>query len=184
MFPTHKTLPGRAAGYINGRSSIFGDTFLFLLLLLSLTLFLSARDNETIRDRLTSWKSPLALCVLYCSFCELKNCRHSPVFPIRWFICGGPQQYPPPAAISSRISHTSATLAQYLATLRPFWRLFPHNRYILTNLATSFWKKLSYRSVGRCRQYYPASTSLGICSVQWAAEKQGIQLAVTQQNHQ
>ncbi len=46
-------------GYINGRPSIFGDTFLFLLLLLSLTLFfffffLSARDNETIRDRLTS----------------------------------------------------------------------------------------------------------------------------------
>ncbi len=29
-----------------------------------------------------------------------------PVFPIRWFICGGPPQYPPPAAISSHVSHT------------------------------------------------------------------------------
>ncbi len=76
--------------------------------------FLSARDNETIRDRLNSGKTPLALRISYCSFCVLKNCPHSlrrsPVFPIRWFICGGPQQYPPPAAISSRVSHTRARL--------------------------------------------------------------------------
>ncbi len=106
VFPTHRL-------YINGRPSIFGGTFLFLLLLLSLTLFLSARDNENICDRLTSGKSPLAPRVLYCSFCVLNNCRHShrqsPVFPI-WFICDGPQQHPPPAAISSRVSHTWARL--------------------------------------------------------------------------
>ncbi len=48
VYPTHRL-------YINGRPIIFGDTFLFLLLLLSLTLFfLSIRDNETIRDRLTT----------------------------------------------------------------------------------------------------------------------------------
>jgi len=92
------------------------------------TLFfiLSARENETVRDRLTSGKSSLALSVSYFSFCVLKNCqlshRKSPVFPIRSFIYGGPQQYPPPSAISSRV--TSATLALYLATFRPFWRLF------------------------------------------------------------
>ncbi len=34
-----------------------------------LTLFLSARENETIRDRLTSGKSPLALRVSYGSLC-------------------------------------------------------------------------------------------------------------------
>ncbi len=68
------------------------------------------------------------------------------VFPIRWFICGRPLQYPPHAAISSRVSHThththtSVTLAQYLASFRPLWLLFFHNRYILTNLAT-FQKK-------------------------------------------
>ncbi len=114
--------------------------------------FFFARDNETIRDWLTSGKSPLAQRVSYCLFCVLKNGQHShrqsPVFPIRWFICGGPQQYPPAAAISSRVS-------QYLATFRPFWRLFfPYNRYMLTNLATSLKKKL-----GRCLQYCPASAS-------------------------
>ncbi len=55
-----------------------------------------------------------------------------------------------------RLSHTSATLAQYLATFRTFWRHFFHNRDILTNLATSL-KKLNYRSVGGCLQYCLAS---------------------------
>ncbi len=39
--------------------------------------FLSAEIMKTIRDRLPSWKSPLALCVSHCSFCVLKSCRHS-----------------------------------------------------------------------------------------------------------
>ncbi len=34
------------------------------------------------------------------------------------------------------LTHTSATLALYLATLRTFWQLFFHKRYIQTNLAT------------------------------------------------
>ncbi len=42
------------------------------------------------------------------------NCRHSdrqpPVFPICSFIYGGPQQYTPPTAISSHVSHTRARL--------------------------------------------------------------------------
>ncbi len=37
-----------------------------------------------------------------------------------------------------RLTHTSATLALYLVTFRPFWRLFSLNGYILTNLATFF----------------------------------------------
>ncbi len=77
--------------YIYSRPSIFGDTFLFLLLLLSsYTFFLSARENETIRNRLTIGKSPLAPHISYGSFCVLKNCRHShrqpPVFPIGSFV--------------------------------------------------------------------------------------------------
>ncbi len=92
-----------------------------------------------------------------------------------------------------RLTHTSATLALYLVTFRPFWRLFSLNGYILTNLATFFGKNLSYRSVGRCLQCCPASassvsrrsvTSLCVYSVQLVAEKQHIQFAVTQQNRQ
>ncbi len=84
--------------------------------------FLSARDNETIRDRLNSGKSPLALCVSYCSFCVLKKCRHShrrspPVFPIRWFICGGPQLLP-----SAPASHTHE---------RDFSTIFSHFQTLL-----------------------------------------------------
>ncbi len=54
--------------------------------------------------------------------------RRTPVFPthrlylggpIRWFIWGGLQQYPPPAANQLPcLSHTSVTLEQYLATFR------------------------------------------------------------------
>ncbi len=182
VFPTHRLYLVGLHRYINGHPSIFSDTFLFLLLLLSLTLFLSSRDNETIHDQLTIGKSPLTLNDSYGSFCVLENCRHShrqpPVFPIRSFIC---------ATISTtrcpqlpHLSHTSATLAQYLATFRPFWRLFFHNRYILTNLVTLKKKNLSYRSVGRCLQYCPESArsdSPGICSEQCAAEKQHFQLA-------
>ncbi len=39
VFPTHRLYLGGPPRYINGRPSIFGDTFLFLLLLLSLTTF-------------------------------------------------------------------------------------------------------------------------------------------------
>ncbi len=194
MLPTHR-LYG-SPRYINSRPSIFGDTFLFLLLLLSsYTFFLSAWDNETIRNQLISGKSPLALHVSHFSFCVLKNCRHShrqsPVFPIRWFICGEPPQYPhrPPQIPTTcchqllHLTHTSATLAQYFATFRPFWWLFYHNRYILTNLATFFEKTLAIvwkmspvlpreREVWLSRH---SVASLGVYSVQWAAEKQCFQ---------
>ncbi len=92
VFLTH-TLPGRATQiYLRPKNiykvltnmylSIFGDTFLFLLLLSSYTFFfffffffffLSARDNKTIRDRITSGKSPLTLSVSFCSFCMLST---------------------------------------------------------------------------------------------------------------
>ncbi len=115
--------------------------FCFYYYYYRLHFFLSARDNETIRDRITSGKSPLVLCVSYCSFCELKNRRHSlSVSHTLIYLWRA-------ATISTthchqlpRLTHTSATLAQYLATFRPFCWLFPHNRYILTNLAIFFKK--------------------------------------------
>ncbi len=98
--------------------------------------FLSTRDNETIRDRLTRGKSPLARRISYCSFCVLRNCRHSHRQALSLYLWRA-------ATISTarchqlpHLTHKCATLAQYLATFRPFWRLFSHNRYILTNLAT------------------------------------------------
>ncbi len=97
---------------------------------------LSTRDNKTISDWLTSGKPPLALHFSYCSFCVLKNCVcHTLIYLWRAArIC---------TARCHRLLHltqTSVNLAQYLATFRPFWRLFSHIRYILTNLAT-FLKK-------------------------------------------
>ncbi len=41
-----------------------------------------------------------------------------------------------------RLSHTSATLALYLATFRTFWRLLFHIRYILTTNLVTFGKKI------------------------------------------
>ncbi len=134
MFPTHRLYLGGPPRYINGCPSIFGDTFL-LSLTLFFFFFLSTRDNETIRDRLTR-KSPLARRVSHCLFCVLKNCRHSHRQSLSLYLWRV-------ATISTarchqlpHLTHKSATLAQYLATFRPFWRLFSHNRYILTNLAT------------------------------------------------
>ncbi len=125
VFPTHRLYLGGPPRYINGRPSIFGDTF---LLSLTLFFFLSTRDNETIRDRLTRGKSPLTG--------VLRNCRHSLRQALSLYLWRA-------ATISTarchqlpHLTHKSATLAQYLATFRPFWRLFSHNRYILTNLAT------------------------------------------------
>ncbi len=52
--------------------------------------------------------------------------------------------HPPLPSAPVSHTHTSATLAQYLATFRPFWRLFfPIKRYILTNLATFLKKTLA-----------------------------------------
>ncbi len=153
MFPTHRLGPPR---YINGRPSIFGDTFLFLLLLLSYTFFLTARDNETIRDRLTSWKSPRAWRVSHFSFCVLKNCRHSHRQALSLYLWRA-------ATISTARCHqlphlTHRARLSVFSNFQTLLAAFFHNRYILTNLAT-FLKKLSYRSVGRCLQYCPASMS-------------------------
>ncbi len=106
MFPIHRL-------YLSGPPRyIWWHIFVFINIISYA--FIIHRDNETICDWLTVGKSPLVLHVLYGSFCVLENCRHShiqsPGFPIHTFICGGPQQYPPPAAISSRVSHTQARL--------------------------------------------------------------------------
>ncbi len=133
----------------------------------------------------------LALLVSYSSFCVLENCRHShrqsPVFPIRSFICGGPPQYQPPAAISSRV--TSATLALYLATWRPFWQLFFHNRYILATflkktLAFINLEDISSTAPGREREVWLPAQCCFSLRLLWAAEKQHIQLAITQPTRQ
>ncbi len=90
--------------------------FVFITIII---LFLSARENATIGDRLTIGQCPLALHVWYGCARERSTPpphRRPPVFPIRSFICAEPPQ---PPAISSR-----ATLALYLVTFRHFWRLF------------------------------------------------------------
>ncbi len=78
--------------------------FCFITVIISYTFFLSARDKETIRDRVTKWKiSPrpmrfvlLVLCAQELSTLPqtISSVSHTLI------ICGGPQQYPPPAAIS------------------------------------------------------------------------------------
>ncbi len=107
------------------------------------------------------WKiSPLALRVSYC--CVLKNCRHShrqPCFPYDLFVAGRNNIHHPLPSVPS--SHTqecdfSTIFSNFQTLLAAF---FPHNRYILTNLATFLEKNLSYRSVGRCLQYCSASAS-------------------------
>ncbi len=63
-------------------------------------------------------------------------------------------KYPPPAAISSRVSHThththmSATSALDFSNFQTLLAAFFHRIYILTNLVTFFWINLSYGSVG------------------------------------
>ncbi len=175
VFPTHG---------LYGRPSIFLVTyFCFYYYYYLLHFFLSARDNETIRDRLTSWKSPLARRVSHCYV--LKNCPHShrrsPVFPICWFICGGLATISTAPLPSAPASHTHERDFSIIFsnTFRPFWRLFFPQQIHSDNLATFFEKNLSYRSVGRCLQYCPASdssdsrrsvSSISVSSVQWAAE--------------
>ncbi len=102
--------------------------------------FLPARDNETIRDRLTSWKSPLARRVSHCSFCVLRNCPHSHRQALSLYLWRD-------ATISTtrchqlpHLTHKSATLAQYLATFRPFWRLFSTQK-VHTDKPSDFFEK-------------------------------------------
>ncbi len=166
MFPTYRL-----------HLCIFGDTFFFSLILLSLTLLLSTRDNETIHNRLTIGKSPVARTARsVCSRTVDTPTDNLQCFPyVHLFVLGRNSIHRPLHQLP-HLSHTSATLAQYIATFRTFWWLFFHNRDILTYLAT---KNLSYRSVGRCLQYCPVSARsdswhsfafLGVCSDQRAAE--------------
>ncbi len=91
------------------------------------------------------WKiSPLALRVSYC--CVLKNCRHShrqPCFPYDLFVAGRNNiHHPLPSAPSSHTQECdfSTIFSNFQTLLAAF---FPHNRYILTNLATFLKKALA-----------------------------------------
>ncbi len=129
VFPTHRLYLGGPPRYINGRPSIFGHTILFLLLLLSLTLFLSARDDETICDQLTSGKSPLARRVSFCSFCVLKNCD-TPTddlqcFPYAGLFVAGRNNIHQPLP-SAPASHTrERNFSTIFSNLDPFGGFFP-----------------------------------------------------------
>ncbi len=90
---------------------------------------LSARDNETIRDRLTSGKSPLAQRVSYCSFCVLKNCRHSHnllCFPYAdLFVAGRNNIHRPlPSAPASHtiFSNFQTVLAAFFPIIGTYWQ--------------------------------------------------------------
>ncbi len=116
VFPTHRLY----LGILTAAQVYLVTHFCYLLHFF----FLSTRDNETIRDRLTRGKSPLARRVSHCSFCVLRNCRHSHRQALSLYLQRA-------ATISTarchqlpRLTHKSVTLAQYLATFRPFWQLF------------------------------------------------------------
>ncbi len=100
VFPTHRLYLGHPPKYIWWHIFVF--IIIIIIIIIPVHFFFAPRENETISNRLTIGKSPLALHVSYGSFCMLENCRHShrqpPVFPIRSFICGEPPQ--PPSAIS------------------------------------------------------------------------------------
>ncbi len=86
-----------------------------------------------------------------------------------------------------RRSHTSVTLAQYLATFRTFWWLFFHNRDILTNQAT-FLKKpiiqLEDVSSTALRALVPTPGAVSPLSASvLTSERQSFQLSVTQPTH-
>ncbi len=108
--------------------------------------FLSARDNETIRDQLNSGKTsprPMRFILLVLCAQELStlpqtisSVSHTLIYLWRAATISTARCHQLP-----RLTHTSVTLALYLVTFRPFWRLFSLNGYILTNLATFFFKK-------------------------------------------
>ncbi len=93
-------------------------------------------------------------------------------------------QYPPPTAISS---HThECDFSTIFCNFQTILAAFFHRIYKLTNLATWFGWKMS-PVLPREREVWLSQrsvASLGICSVQWAAEKQCIQLAAPQQTRQ
>ncbi len=166
MFPTYRL-------YL----CIFGDTFFFSLILLSLTLLLSTRDNETIRSRLTIGKSPVARTARsVCSRTVDTPTDDLQCFPyVNLFVAGRNNIHRPlpsaPASLTQECDF-STIYSNFQNILVAFF----HNRDILTYLAT---KNLSYRSVGRCLQYCPVSARsdswhslalLGVCSDQRAAK--------------
>ncbi len=87
--------------------------------------------------------------------------------------------YPPPAAISSRISHTHehnfSTIFSNFQTLLGF--IFSSIKGTYWQTKRLFWINRSYGSVGRC-------LLVRVSSEQWAVEKQRIQLAGPQQTRQ
>ncbi len=107
--------------------------FCFYYYYYPLTLFLSTRENETIRNRLTIGKSPLALHVLYGSFCVLDNCRHShrqaPVFPIcsLWQAAS--------TALCQQLPRDERDFSTIFSNFQTLLADFIHNRFILTTLA-------------------------------------------------
>ncbi len=75
----------------------------------------------------------------------------TPTDKLSLFICGGLQQYPPPAAISSRLSHTRARLSVFSNFQTLLAAFFPQQVHT-DKPSDFFWKNLSYRSIGICFQ--------------------------------
>ncbi len=141
MFLTHRLYLGGPSKYINGRPNIFGDTFVFLLLLLSLTLFFIRRRKLNHPRSINYWTKlfPLPVRFVLCAW-ELLPTDNLQCLS---FVAGRNKIHHP----MPRLSHTSATLSQYLAPFRTFWRPFFHNRYILTTNLATFLKEKKLRSL-------------------------------------
>ncbi len=152
--------------------------------------FLSARDNETIRDQLTSWKSPLARRVSHCLFCVLKNCRHShrQALSLYLYVAGHNNiHHPLPSAPASHTQECdfSTIFSNFQTILVAF---FPQQ--VHTNKPSDFFEKTLLSFIWKMSPVLPRErevwlswrsvASLCVYSVQWGS----ILLAVTQQNHQ
>ncbi len=126
VFPTHRLYLGGPPKYI------WWHIFVFITILILLQ-FLSARENETIHNRLTIGKSPLALHISFGSFCVLENCRHShrqpPVFPIRslWRAAS--------TALCHQLPRDECDFSTIFRNFQTLLVDFFHNKYTLTALA-------------------------------------------------
>ncbi len=103
VFPTHRLYLGGLRRYINGRPSIFGDTFVFITIIsyvfFFFFFFIRLRFNETICDRLTVGQSPLARTAR--SVCS--NCRRFPY--VHLFVAACNNIHPPLPSAPASLTH-------------------------------------------------------------------------------
>ncbi len=147
------------------RPSTFGDTFLFLLLLLSspYTFFIPPRKWNH-QQSINYWKiSPRSTCfvrlVLYARELSDTPTDNLQCFPYVHLFVVSCLNRPLPSGVTTE----RAWLSTIFSNFQTIWQIFFHNRYILTTLA-NFLKNLSFPSFGRCLRYCPGLRARALCS--------------------